>query len=197
MLPYNTALTKGRVENIKAPPTEKWSEQDCLGRRNDLITEGLPTEHVGCDLFYSEPPFAPSGLKVFDARAKVHTTYVDLKKAFAAAHEEFGGPRVVICSQPLLKALQPPHTETPVILNGDAVTAYGWGLELPREKGMTNLQLAKWLGQRYTRAIDPCCGYAVPLIYFKQEREGNTFVAADYDAHCITVARGLLLQGLE
>lgn len=197
MLPYNTALTKGRVLNIKAPPTEKWTEDGCMGRRNNLITEGIPTEYVGCDLFYSEPPFAPSGLKVFDGRAGVQTSYTDLREAFAKAFQDFAGPSVVICSQLVLKGLPEPTSAVPVMLNGDAVTAFGWGMDLPKEKDMTNLQLATWLGYRYNRAIDPCCGYAVPLIFFKQAREGNTFVAADYDAHCITVARGLMKQGLE
>ena len=196
---YNSALKRGKSHRIMAPPTERFEELGCVGLHNNLIADGLPSEAADCDLYYSEPPVAHSGLKIFDERAGQTTVYMELAEAIAKAATQSRLPVIGIFSELIIRRMPtPPDSQLRIMLNGDQSKVSTWGLELPGElAGKTNLDVAHWAGLNYTRAVDPCCGYGRPLLAFREAREGNTFVGADYDATCITVMRGFLLRGIQ
>ena len=184
---YNSALKKGALQGVNAEPTTRFSHMGCDGIHNNIVTD-IPLELLGCDVVYCEPPF-PRGIKVFDERAGEQTgSHDNFAKGFARMWNFLGNkPRLSVASKPLLRYLPAPDLQVPITMNGNAETLSCWGIDVPA--GLTSLELCGHLGERYQRLADPLCGYGGNVIAFWRARKGNTFVACDYDARCITVVR--------
>ena len=193
---YNSALLHNNTKIIEGlPPTNRFELDGCIGLRRNIITEGYYSELDSCDIIYCEPPF-PTGIKVFDERAKEKTDYTDFCIKFALMWGEIKDkPKLAITNKRLLKYLPKPDMQISVILNKNLETLSCWGVELPNYR-MSNLKWCEYLGQTYTRMGDITCGYGVPVLSFKKSRRGNTFVASDYDAHCITGLRMLMNENI-
>lgn len=188
---YNSAL-KNNTKNFSGlPPTNRFDQDGCVGIRRNVITEGYFAELESCDIIYCEPPF-PAGIKVFDERAKEKTpSYNDFANGFANVWEKLNNkPRLAITNKKLEKFLPTPDLQVRVKLNTHWETLSCWGIDVP--SGKTNLEICTILGGKYTRMGDFTCGYGIPILTFKKSRQGNTFVGADYDPHCITVLRMLM-----
>ena len=188
---YNSALKNGTKQFHGMPPTQRFEHQGCIGLRRNLITEGYYSELDTCDVVYCEPPF-PAGVKVFDERAKQKTgSYTDFALGFSRVWDRLRNtPRLAVTNKILDKFLSKPDQKITVKLNGSWTQLSCWGLEVP--EGQTAQELYEYLGKKYTRMGDITCGYGNSVLRFKSVREGNTFVASDYDAHCITVLRMLM-----
>lgn len=188
---YNSALKNGTKQFEGYPPTQRFEHEGCIGMRRNIITEGYFAELETCDVIYCEPPF-PAGVKVFDERAKEKTSsYNDFSHQFSAIWEKLAHkPRLAITNKRLEKALPTPDAQVKVRLNTNWETLSCWGITVP--SGMSNLGVCEYLGKTFNRMGDITCGYGVPVLHFKKAKSGNTFVASDYDAHCITVLRILM-----
>ena len=188
---YNSALKNGTQQFKGVPPTNRFEQDGCVGIRRNLITEGYFKDLESCDVVYCEPPF-PAGVKVFDERAKENTnSYTDFANGFSRIwgllkHK----PRLAITNKRLEKFLTKPDLQIKVKLNTHWETLSCWGISIP--EGKTNLQICEILGKKYSRIGDFTCGYGIPILSFKNAKQGNTFVGADYDPHCITVLRMLM-----
>lgn len=188
---YNSALKNGTKQFEGVHPTERFEHDGCIGFRRNIITEGMHPDFESCDIIYCEPPF-PAGLKIFDKRANEKTSsYRDFAEAFVKVFDQLPDvPRCVITNFRLRKYLPEPDREVKVKLNRHWENLSCWGVDVP--EGMTNLNACEFLGTRYRRIGDFTCGYGVPVLAFRHGRQGNTFVASDYDPHCVTVLRGLM-----
>lgn len=192
---YNSALKNGTKQILGLRPTERFDYDGCIGLRRNIITEGYFSELESCDIIYCEPPF-PAGIKVFDLRAKEKTiSYNEFASKFAELWDDLSHkPRLAITNKKLEKELPTPDCKVKVKLNTHWESLSCWGVEVP--EGLSNLQVCHFLGKKYSRMGDITCGYGIPILNFKVSKEGNTFVASDYDAHCITVLRNLLNENI-
>lgn len=188
---YNSALKNGTKQFQGMPPTQRFEYQGCIGRRRNIISEGYFEELDTCDVIYCEPPF-PAGIKVFDERAKEKTSsYNDFAQGFRRLWDMIiDKPKLAITNKKLEKYLPEPDQHITVKLNGHWTPLSCWGIEVP--EGQTNLELCEYLGKTYSRMGDITCGYGLPVLHFRNAKSGNTFVASDYDAHCISVLRMLM-----
>lgn len=186
---YNSALKNGTVQITGVKPTLRFESASGIGMKHNLL-DPLPQEFFSCDVWYCEPPF-PAGIKVFNERAKESVGYKDFCLAFARVFEQARVPLYAITNKRLRGYLRSSDAEVKVKLNGNWETLSIWGGPVP-EDGLTNLEVCYWLGQQFDRVGDFTSGYGVPVMEFLKARPGNTFVASDYDAHCITVLRGLV-----
>jgi len=191
---YNTALksNSGVDRFSECEPTERFEHQGCIGMRQNIIEDGMHEDFRGCDVFYCEPPF-PHGIKVYDERAGESTDGFDsFAKSFAIAWESLTVPRMAVVSKRQLRSLSKPDHWTKVKVMSNWENLACWGIK-PAE-GLTSLQMGKYLGHSHKRIGDLMCGYGMPVVSFMQAKAGNTFVAADYDAQCITALRALMDQ---
>jgi len=179
---YNSALKNG-TKRIDAPPLERYERAGCIGRRWNIITEPPPPEIYSCDVIYCEPPF-PAGLVVFDQRAGEESKgYEFFAESFARVWATFNVPKYAIINKRLASYLPMPDVTRTITLNRAKETLAVWGNDSP--VGLTNLDVCTTLGAQFRRIGDITCGYGAPVISFARARPGNTFVATDYDAHCI------------
>tara|TARA_R110002167_G_scaffold181283_2_gene381524 strand:+ start:377 stop:970 length:594 start_codon:yes stop_codon:yes gene_type:complete len=196
MIIYNSALKTNNTYQFQGlPPTERFEQDGCVGLRRNIITEGYYEELETCDIIYAEPPF-PSGIKVFDERAKEKTqSYSKFAECFSTLWEKLNKkPRLAITNKRLEKFLSEPDFKTKVKLNTNWETLSCWGIEIPDK--LTNLQACQYIGRSFSRIGDITCGYGIPVMAFKKSKTGNTFVASDYDPHCITVLRTIMNENL-
>lgn len=179
---YNSAL-KNDTQRINAAPLQRYEHNGSIGLRWNIITEPPPPEIYTCDVIYCEPPF-PAGIKVFDQRAGEETKdYAYFASAFARVWATFNVPKYAIVNKRLLSYLPPPDNIVPVKLNKARESLAIWGGPVPGAN--TNLGVCLALGRVFSRVGDITCGYGGQLIAFAQAKAGNTFVATDYDPHCI------------
>ncbi|GEM_PF-2236923 len=192
---YNSAVRNGTLQFYGLPPTESFQLREFAAFRCNLIAESgvLLERFQTCDVIYCEPPF-PAGLRTFDKRAKESTPkYSDFCVAFSSVLRSLNKPRYVILNKMLSGFLDTPNKVCSVMLNNASVELGIWGGDEPPVHGFrkirTNLDLCSWLGRRYRKIGDFTCGYGSPLLAFVGARNGNSFVASDYDPHCITAIK--------
>ena len=196
---YNSAIKNETLQYSDLSPTEFFAMDESIAFRCNLITERkVLMDHIkDCDVIYCEPPF-PLGIKTFDKRAKESTSsYSDFAKAFSIALNSCQQPKYIILNKRLLGFLNPPDEICRVILNNKKEMLGVWGGKMPRQllrhHLTSNLDVCSWLGFKHRKMGDFVCGYGVPLFSFLKSRNGNSFVASDYDPHCITVIKDKLL----
>jgi len=188
---YNSAIkNNGTKQILDVEPTERFDYKGCIGMRRNVITEGLHPDFLSCDVIYCEPPF-PAGIKVFDKRAKDTTnSYRDFIEAFKVAWEQIKVPKYGIFNKILAKHMPEPTSISRVKLNAHWENLFCYGPPVPTN--ISNYDACRFLGIAHHRIGDICCGYGMPVLQFKKMKPQNTFVASDYDPHCITVLRKLM-----
>lgn len=188
---YNSALKNGTIQITGVKPTMRFDSAMGTGMKHNLL-DPMPHEFDACDVWYCEPPF-PAGIKIFNERAQESVGYKEFCLAFAKVVEQAKAPLYAITNKRLRGYIKTADAEVKVKLNSNWETLSIWGGPVP-PGGMTNLEVCHWLGRRFRVIGDFTCGYGIPVMEFIKARPGNRFVASDYDAHCITVLKGLVLK---
>ena len=186
---YHTALKNRSAYYGDIKETVRVDHPRGIMLKHDFVSNGLAPEFNECDVLYAEPPYAHSGLKIFDARAGVNDrTYSDLIKAISKILLEWTKPVYLIMSKTNLAKLPNPDVIVETTLNGDVVSMGVWNDKNPILLPSTEL-ICQGLGSRYKYLGDFTCGYGTPVKNFIQGG-GQRFVASDYDGKCVTVISG-------
>jgi len=183
---YHSALKNKSITYTGIKETERAEHENGIMLKHDFVCNGLAPEFSNCDVIYSEPPYAPSGLKVFNQRAGVdRSSYSDLLEAISKIVLAWEKPLYLIMSETNLKKIPRPQHASKTFLNGDEVSIGVWNDDDPILLETTDL-ICKTLGLRYSCMGDFTCGYGFPIKNFLKGG-GSKFVASDYDGKCITV----------
>ncbi|MAL83101.1 MAG: hypothetical protein CMF11_01940 [Idiomarina sp.] len=183
---YHSALKNKAITYTDIKETNRIEHHNGIMLKHDVVSDGLAPEFDECDFLYSEPPYAPSGLKVFNERAGVNDrTFKDLLEAISRIVASWTKPIYLIMSETNLKKLPNPDVIAQTSLNGDLVSLGVWNESNPILQSSTQL-ICSALGQRYSCMGDFTCGYGYPIKSFIKGG-GKRFVASDYDGKCITV----------
>jgi len=183
---YHTALKNRSANYGGIKETVRSDHPRGVMLKHDFISNGLAPEFDECNVLYAEPPYAHSGLKIFDARAGVNNrSYSDLIKAMGSIIECGSIPVYLVLSRATLNKLPKPDVIYETRLNGDLVCLGVWNDKNPTLLSSVEL-ICKTLGSRYKCLGDFACGYGASVKNFIQGG-GYRFVASDYDGKCITV----------
>lgn len=183
---YHTALKNRSASFLGIKETFRSDHPKGVMLKHDFVSNGLAPEFKECDVLYAEPPYAHSGLKIFDSRAGVNDrTYSDLIEAMSRILLEWTDPVYLIMSKANLAKLPTPDLIAETRLNGDVVSMGVWNDKNPTLLPSTEL-ICKELGSRYKCLGDFTCGYGTPIKNFIIGG-GDRFVASDYDGKCITI----------
>ena len=186
---YHTALKNRSVTYKGIKETARVEHHNGIMLKHDFVSDGLAVDFNECDILYSEPPYAPSGLKVFNERAGMEDIkFNDLIEAVSKILLEWTKPIYLIMSATNLAKLPSPDVIIETTLNGDVVSMGVWNDENPTLLSSTEL-ICQRLGSRYKCLGDFTCGYGYPVKNF-MIGGGQRFVASDYDGKCITVISG-------
>jgi hypothetical protein len=151
------------------------------------IHNGLPAQFERADVVYVEPPWK-MGHTTFNKRLGIESSdWNKFTAAISAAILSTQKPFLLLCSPAAVdKFPTPTHSE--------AIKVYGlraqmqiYRMERPdifgKRKLPDNLELIRWLAQRYNSVADFCCGYGVTGRLFVEA--GKSCILADYNPRCI------------
>ena len=183
---YHSALKNKAITYTGIKETTRIEHHNGIMMKHDFVSNGLAPEFDECDFLYSEPPYAPSGLKVFNERAGVNDrTFKDLLESISRIVTAWTKPIYLIMSETNLKKLPNPDVIAQTTLNGDSVFLGVWNESNPILDSTTQ-SICFALGSKYSCMGDFTCGYGYPIKSFINGG-GKRFVASDYDGKCITV----------
>ena len=157
---------------------------------SDIIKFNLPNEYKDCDFLYADPPY-PQGFKIFEERAKIKKkrTYNEFVNALNKIILNFKKPIFMTVGKILLKKLIKPKQIISInfSIHNSTVDLAIWNYYIEEKIESTN-NLMKYLGLRFDKMGDFCCGYGDNIERFLLNG-GKKFVASDLDSKCIAILK--------
>tara|TARA_R110000787_G_scaffold129023_4_gene240820 strand:- start:616 stop:1197 length:582 start_codon:yes stop_codon:yes gene_type:complete len=183
---YHTALKNKSVTYRGIKETVRFEQQNGIMLKHNFVSDGLAVEFNECDVLYAEPPYSPSGLKVFNERAEIdNINFKNLIAALSKILNEWTKPVYLIMSKTDLVKLPSADVIVETTLNGNAVSMGVWNENCPIVLPSAEL-VCQELGSRYKCMGDFACGYGNSVKNFLIGG-GQRFVASDYDGKCVTI----------